>query len=284
MLGGVVGLLVAYRSAFDEVGDGPFEIGSTSGYAWYSVLLLIYGVFGGVAAPVGVLITRRLITHSVTRWKELLVAALMVAAVPVLMILSSGGSHLILAETDLSSGEIRAYGNLVAISLALAAWAYGIGAPMFAAPRADDHELGKRVMHLALMRDAERWGIIIAATILSIGTGVSVALAAAGDQWETANGVASELREHDVDELTLISLPLVMTALLLVGHRWAVSAMAETHVTIDRRLQVLAEPYRSHGVGRMAAAPFADGGWAFRILLAMPVVVATVGVLILRLG
>jgi len=273
--GGTVGFLIAFASAFLGA-DRAAGLGDTSGYDWYSAILLVYGIFGGIAAPVGVLIAVRLMRRSVTRWKELIAAALMVSAVPSLMILANGGSHFVLADSDIDLARLRAYGNLSGIVVALAAWAYAVGAPIFARARADDHELGKRVLHLALMRDAERWGIIIGAVILSIGTSVSVALEAAADQ---VGGVGDGF-----DELTLISIPVVLSALIFIVHRWAVASMAEMHVSIDARLQNLVEPYKSHGVGKMAAAPLADGGWMFRLILATPAIVACAGVALFHLA
>ncbi|MDG2025668.1 MAG: hypothetical protein P8J50_01010 [Acidimicrobiales bacterium] len=86
---------------------------------------------------------------------------------------------------------------------------------MYSRPTVEDHEIGKRVAHLAVLRDAERW---------------------------------------------------------------AITAMAETHAAILRHTAGLAEPYASHATGRMAAEPLADGGWGFRIALAMPAIVAVAGV------
>jgi hypothetical protein len=229
-----------------------------------------------MATPVGVLISLRLVRRSVTRWRELLGAVLLVSAVPSLMILANGGSHFVLADSDIDLAGLRAYGNLVVIVVALGAWAYAVAAPIFASARAEEFELGERVMTLALMRDAERWGIVIAATVLSIGTGVSIALEAASDQLGGA-GVDA------FDDLTLISIPVVLSALILIVHRWAVAAMAEIHVSVDTRLQQLVEPYRSNGVGRMAAAPLADGGWMFRFVLMMPAIAACLGVALYHL-
>jgi len=287
LAGGVVGALIAWFSAFQSLEvqllagelalpDDVDSVQTTAGYDWYQWILLLYAVVGGVAAPMGALISVRIARRSINRWKEMLAAAAMVAAVPILMILSTGGSHLILNEESsrISHGELRAFGNLLAISIALGTWAYAIGAPIFSEAKAPAHQLGDRVMHLALMRDGERWAIIIASTVLSIGTAVGVALAAAAVQ----SGAVVDGAAADFDELQLIALPVVLSALIVVGHRWAVASMAEVHVNIDTALQKLADPYRSHGVGKMAAAPFADGGWAFRFVLMMPVIVALAGI------
>jgi len=278
--GAVFGFVSAYLSAFGDVTRTIAESGlteetaftTTGGYSWYAYILVVYGVFGGIAAPVGVLISLRLMRKSTTRWREMIPAGLLVASVPALMIFSSGGGHLELSKNDLSYGELRAFGNLALIVLALAAWAYAVGAPIYATAKAGTHELGERVMQLAMLRDAERWGVIIAATILSIGTGVSVSIAAAVDQ--------KAVDEQVFNATSVIAVPIVLSAVILVVHRWAVSAMAETHVKISAELDGLAEPYKSNGIGRMAAAPFADGGLAFRFIMSMPAIVAIVGVVI----
>ncbi|GJM39156.1 MAG: hypothetical protein DHS20C19_25230 [Acidimicrobiales bacterium] len=272
--GALVGGLLAAVSAFlgDVDTDTAGSFASTDAYAIYGVLLVLYGAFGGAVIPVGALLSYRIVRQSRVRWRDLALGALIAGAVPALVLTLTSSSHVILGDeaTALPYGTWRAAGNVAAIVLTLACWVLPAGSGIYAEPDVQPHEIGRRVAHLAVLRDAERWAILVATGILTIGTTVSISLEAARAQSST----------HDLSAVDIIAVPLILSAVIVLLHRWALTAMAETQAAIEREAATIVEPYATNATGRLAAEPLADGGWGFRLVLALPVIAAVVGVMI----
>lgn len=276
--GAAGGVTLAAISAFlgDVDPETPADaFATTDAYRIYGWLLMLYGAFGGAAIPVGALLSWRIATQSDIRWRDLAIGGAVVGAVPALIITLTSSSHIILGyeETALPYGSWRAATNIAAIVVTLACWVIPAGAGIYSSPRVAGHEVGRRVAHLAVLRDAERWAILIASGILTIGTTVSISLEAARQQSSA----------HDISEIDVLAVPLILTAVIVTVHRWALTAMAETQATIVRDSAGIPEPYASNATGQLVAEPLADGGWGFRAVLSLPVIAAAAGIVIATL-
>ncbi|MEM7139482.1 MAG: toll/interleukin-1 receptor domain-containing protein [Actinomycetota bacterium] len=276
VLGALVGGGLAALSAFAGTGDTVFV--DRGRYDVYGSILILYGAFAGATIPVGILISWRIVRQSYVDWRNLAIGALVVTAVPALMTVLTGSSHGILREASsaIDLGAARSWGNLGAIVVTLACWVIPAGAGMYARPRVGEHEIGGRVAHLAVLRDAERWTILVAAGILTMGTAVGIALEVVQEDFQCEAGACGPL----MDQAALVAVALILSAVVIMVHRWAITAMAETQAAISRAAAGLPEPYASHATGQLAAEPLADGGWGFRIALAMPAIVAIAGVVL----
>jgi len=149
--------------------------------------------------------------------------------------------------------------------------------PPFAGVKA--HELGERVLTIAIQRDAERWGILIISGILTLGSGVAVALAAAADQVDSGSAAYQSFGARP-----LIALPLMLSAVLVIVHRWGAGKLSDGHEALTADLEVLPPRYRRHATPRLVASALTDQGWGFRFARALPAIIAVIGVLAFELN
>jgi hypothetical protein len=250
----------------DDVGSVAFT--RTRVYDWLCVSLVALGAAAGAFAVFGVAMLLRLTGYVRLDWVRLALTGCAIFGIALVMALSSQGGDLIRAgEEPIPDLGARIALNGALALIGLAAWAGCLLAPLLSVPRADDEQIGRRVQTLALMRDAERWGAISVAAVLTLLSMNGLALVGAAYH---ARDLAS------FEPIPNLGFAAMTSLLLILAHTVAITRLRDQQEALDRSLAELPPRYRANALPRLVATTFDDGGWGFRILLALPVAAAIV--------
>ena len=264
----LIGAGLALVSLFAGV-PSDADLRSASSYTTaYAPALVALGLAVGAFGVFGFAVARRLLAHVDVGWSRVVPTFVAAAGMAAVMVYVAPSGHLYLDESpSIPYGAWRGWSNFVASVLAVAPWALCMAAPMFGEVRAADHELGRRIQVLALMRDAERWGAISIASILTLGTVVDAAMVAAG------------LQSGEVDRfepVPLIGFAALVSLVVMFAHAAVITRLRDRQAELERPLASLPPRYRANALPRLVATTFDDGGWGFRAVLAAPMIVAIV--------
>lgn len=270
----LVGALLGAISA-GVMSPWPFDAATTeaidgsTAHVWSVGLLIALGLASGVFGVFGVAVLARLTRFVVIDWTKIGLLFAATGGIALVLVLSSQTGDLLRAEpAPLPGLAARAAVSSALALAAIAPWAVCLVAPFGSRPRAEDHEIGRRVQTLALLRDAERWGVISGATILTISGAAGLALLGAAYQADLL---------PNFETVPNIGFAALESLLLGLAHIAAITRLRDQQVTVVRSLEGLPPRYRSNALPRLAARSLDDGGWAFRALLFLPALVATVG-------
>ncbi len=266
-VGGWFGAIAAGVSSpwpLDDV--EPVALTRTGAWDWYSGSTIALGIAAGAFGVFGVALLVRLTRYVRFDWVRYALFLAAGGAVGSVLVMSSQAGDLLFAD----SPPVPDQGVRVALIgvwtiVGMAPWVGCFLAPMYSAPRAGDAEIGRRVQTLALVRDAERWGAISIATLLAISVAASLLAVGAAHH-------AGDLSSFE--PISNIGFAAVFSLIVIIGHSAAVTRLRDQQAVLERSLADLPPRYRANALPRLIATSFDDGGWGFRILLALPAVAA----------
>ena len=263
----VLGTGLACTSLFAGV-DGDAALRTTTGYDWYIPVLIVLGVASGAFGVFGLVLMRRLLHEVVFDWARFCFTYLAAAGIAAILVLSAQSGHLLLTTSDsISSGPLRGWLNFSLAAFVIIPWSICVVAPMLAEPRSGAHEIGREVQLLPLMRDTERWGVVGISSILTLGTMAGAALV----------GAALEAEEVDrFEPIPIVGFAAILSALIIFVHSAMITRLRDRQDDLVSALSGLPPRYRENALPRLVAHAFDDGGWGFRVVLAAPVLSATV--------
>lgn len=252
---------------FEEVGSTALT--RTGAYDWFAGLSIVLGVAAGAFGVFGVAILARLVRYVRVDWARYVLLFSGICGVSIVLVTSTQIGDLILADEPPIADLGARLAVIGAASLIWnAPWGVCLAAPLSSTPRAADEDVGRRVQTLALMRDAERWGAISIAAVLTISTANGSVLVGAAH--ESGDLASFELLRN-------IGFAAITSLLLVLVHSAAITRLRDQQASLARSLADLPPRYRANALPRLVATTFDDGGWGFRILLALPAAVAIVG-------
>jgi len=259
---------------FGDVESVPLT--RTGAYDWFCGLSVALGIAAGAFGVFGVAILVRLTRSVRLDGVRLALVFAAVGGVAIVLAMSTQVGDLLRADEP-PIGELGARLALMGALafIGSAPWGACLVAPLRSTARAGEEEIGRRLQTLALLRDAERWGAISVAAVLTVATASFTALIAAGDR---AGDLTSFEPVPNLGFATIISL------LLILAHTASITRLRDQQEALERSLAGLPPRYRANALPRLVATTFDDGGWGFRILLALPAAVAVVATAAIAAG
>ena len=109
-----------------------------------------------------------------------------------------------------------------------------------------------------------------------------IVVAVIGPEWEGRRDDGSaRIRDEDDWVVRELAAAFAQGKTIVPGSATSTTSPS-SRSAIVRESAAIPEPYASNATGRLAAEPLADGGWGFRLVLALPAIVAVVGVIVVR--
>ncbi len=277
LAGIVFGILAPTGWAADPCAGpcSPGGITETSAFGGLLVTSSLFGALAGATTVVGLVMVRRLAVVVAHRWAPIatIVGVALISIVLITISMPDGLYGIVSAET-IADGRTRFWSGLIGTCVPVAVWAVGGLSPRFGVPRAAPYRIAERVRTLGIVRDAERWAVVCL-------TGVTTFVAANSAFMALALQQAADETDIDPSPIPNIAHSLFLVVLTVSLHLTSVPKLRQMQVDIERELEGLPPRYRENAAPRLIATTFDDGGWGFRLVLVLPVVVAIVGAIVL---
>jgi hypothetical protein len=244
----------------------PVALTRTPAWDWYRGSTIALGIAAGAFGVFGVALLARLTRYVRFDWVRCALFLTAGAGVGLVLVMSSQAGDLLLTDSP-STPNAGARTALISLWMfgGVAPWVGCLLSPLYSAPRAGDEEIGRRVQTLALVRDAERWGAVSIAALMTLS--VAASLLGIGAAYH-----AGELTSFE--PISNIGFAAVSSLIVIIGHSAAITRLRDQQAVLEGSLADLPPRYRANALPRLIATTFDDGGWGFRALLALPAVVA----------
>lgn len=242
----------------------------TGAYDWFVGGSVVIGLFAGAVGVVGAVLARRLVRVSAVEWRRLAGYVVLTGSAVALVVAAARVGYVAFPDIPaLPHPELRAVASFAGMAFGSAGLILCVGIPICSLARAEDGDLAGQVAALAIARDAERWGAGMLSCLFAIGATSGSALVLAFAQSDADDSATSAVGG--------VAFTFVFSAMLLAIHRLAVAELTRRREAIEVGLADLPPRYRANAEPRLQARAFDEGGWGFRLFLALPLMFALVG-------
>ncbi len=261
IVAGICGALGGWATR-EGICTGKCTFGDSSQETLIVILLPLIGVYIGAIAPVGFVLARRMAHVADFKWLPLL-AIVGFSAAGVALALASFNSSSESPTSSNAAPDPRIWFFFAAVLVMLFPWTLALNAASCSAPRAQPHELARRVGYVGLLEDTERWAAMVLAVVIAAAVVLAAAVAETSDKLE-------------FNPLLLLTFAVLISALLIGSHLWNEAKLVEYESVLKEDLKQLPPRYQKNvRTGSVAATALGQGA-GFASFLALPAVVAVV--------
>ena len=247
LVAGICGFVGGWATR-EGICSGKCTLGDSAHETLIVILLPLIGVYIGAIAPVGFVMARRMARVADFKWLPLL-AIVGFSAAAVALALASFNSSSESPTSSNSAPDPRIWFFFAAVLVMLFPWALALNAASCSVPRAQQHELARRVDYVGLLEDTERWAAMVLAIVIAAAVVLAAAIADASDKLE-------------FNPLLLLTFAVLISALLIGSHLWNQAKLVEYEAVLKEDLKEVAPALPTERTNRLCRSyrAWARGG------------------------